>query len=78
MVDSSLELEVFTRIKREAEENGCTEKEVIHSYIQKMNNVNHKEFQATPVEERIVFVPQCLRKSDCKAPLGEHGYLCQH
>lgn len=78
MVDLSLELEVFTRIKQEAEENGCSEKEVIHAYIQKMNNVNHKEFEATPLEERIVLVPQCLRKTDCKAPLGEHGYVCQH
>jgi hypothetical protein len=78
MVDSSLEIEVFTRIKREAEENGCTEKEVIQSYIQKMNNTNQEEFLATPIKERIVLVPQCLRKSDCKAPLGEHGYICQH
>ncbi len=78
MVDSALELEVLNRIKTEAKKNGCTEKEVIQAYIQKMNHENKEEFHKIPPEERIVFVPQCLRQSDCKAPLGEHGYICQH
>ncbi|MFX1565985.1 MAG: DUF116 domain-containing protein [Promethearchaeota archaeon] len=78
MVDSALELEVLNRIKAEAKKNGCTEKEVIQAYIQKMNQENLDEFQHVPPEERIVFVPQCLREPDCKAPLGEHGYVCQH
>ena len=78
MSDSILELEVLNRIKTEAQENGCTEKEVIQAHIQKMNNDNQEELQKIPPEERIVFVPQCLRESDCKAPLGEHGYVCQH
>jgi hypothetical protein len=78
MVDSALELEVLNRIKAEAKKNGCTEKEVIQAYIQKMNKDNQDEFRRVPPEERIVFVPQCLREPDCKAPLGEHGYVCQH
>jgi hypothetical protein len=78
MAESLFELEVLNYIKTEAKKNGCTEKEVIQAYIQKMNQDNHDEFQKTPPEERIVFVPQCLRESDCKAPLGEYGYICQH
>ncbi len=78
MVDSAIELEILARIKNEAKMNGCTEKEVIQAYIQKMNQENQEEFEKIPPEERIVFVPQCLRESDCKAPLGEHGYVCQH
>jgi hypothetical protein len=78
MVDSAIELEVLNRIKVEAKENGCTEKEVIQAYIQQMNHDSKEDFQKIPPAERIVFVPQCLRESDCKAPLGEHGYVCQH
>lgn len=78
MSDSTIELEVLRAIKDEAIRNGCTEKEVIQAYIQKMNVESQEEFQKTPPEERIVLVPQCLRESDCKAPLGEHGYVCQH
>jgi hypothetical protein len=77
MVDSAIELEVLSQIKAEALKNGCTEKEVIQAYIRKMNQDNHDEFQKIPPEERVVFVPQCLRESDCKAPLGNHGYICQ-
>jgi len=78
MADSAIELEVLNRIKAEAKKNGCTEKEVIQAYIRKMNKENQEEFLKVPPEERIVFVPQCLRESTCKAPLGEHGYVCQH
>lgn len=78
MSDPAIELEVLKRIKDEAKKNGCTEKEVIQAYIQKMNLEGQEEFMKTPPEERIVFVPQCLRESDCKAPIGEHGYVCQH
>lgn len=78
MSDSPLELEVLSRIKDEAKKNGCTEKEVIQAYIRQMNGESQEAFQQTPPEERIVLVPQCLRELDCKAPLGEHGYVCQH
>ncbi|MFX1319378.1 MAG: DUF116 domain-containing protein [Promethearchaeota archaeon] len=78
MAESLLEIEVLNRIKAEAKKNSCSEKEVIQAYIRKMNQDNHDEFQKTPIEERIVLVPQCLRESDCKAPLGEYGYICQH
>jgi hypothetical protein len=78
MADSILELEVLNRIKAEAKKNGCTEKEVIQAYVRKMNQENQDEFQKVPPEERVVFVPQCLREPDCKAPLSEHGYVCQH
>ncbi|MFX0078212.1 MAG: DUF116 domain-containing protein [Candidatus Hermodarchaeota archaeon] len=78
MSDSIIEIEVLSRIKDEAKQNGCTEKEVIQAYIKQMNGECQEEFQKTPPEERIVLVPQCLRESDCKAPLGEHGYVCQH
>lgn len=77
MSQSFLEIEIFSRIKCEAEKNGCTEKELIQSYVKQMNHANHQEFVETPIEKRVVFLPQCLRQSDCKAPLREYGYICQ-
>ncbi len=77
MTESLIEVEVLTRIKREAEKKGCTEKAILQAYIQKMNAANQQKFLETPIKERIVFVPQCLREPDCKAPLSEHGYICQ-
>jgi hypothetical protein len=78
MSSSSPEINVFSKIKKEAKESGCSEKEIIQAYIKLMNKKNREEFLATPVSERIVFIPQCLRQSDCKAPLSEYGYVCQH
>jgi hypothetical protein len=78
MSQSPLELEVLTRIKREAHANGCTEKEAIRAYIQKQNDTNRAAFSATPNSERIILLPQCLRASNCRALLTDHGYICQH
>lgn len=77
MSQSPLELEVLARIKREAHANGCTEKEVIRTYIQKQNDANRAAFLATPKQERIILLPQCLRNSNCLAPLTHQGYICQ-
>ncbi|MFX0167839.1 MAG: DUF116 domain-containing protein [Candidatus Hodarchaeota archaeon] len=77
MSQSSLELEVLARIKRHAKDNGCTEKEVIQGFIRQMNQTNHAAFSAIPNGERVVLIPQCLRNPDCRAPLNEHGYICQ-
>lgn len=78
MSDSPTELEVLKHIKTEAKKKGCTEKEIIQTYIKKLNRESGMEFSKVPAEDRIVFVPQCLRESNCKAPLKEHGYVCQH
>jgi len=77
MSQSPLELEVLARIKREARANGCSEKEVIRTYIQRQNDANRAAFLATPNQERIILLPQCLRNSNCQAPLTHHGYICQ-
>lgn len=78
MTSLSPTVDVFTQIKKEAEKRGCSEKEIIRTYVKQMNSHNSKRYNATPVSERIVLLPQCLRQSDCKAPLREHGYECQH
>jgi hypothetical protein len=34
-------------------------------------------FQETPVAERAIFLPQCLRNKDCPAPTNEEGIQCK-
>lgn len=41
------------------------------------NEMNMQEFEKTPVSERVVFFPQCLRNRDCPARLrADEGIKC--
>jgi hypothetical protein len=75
---SSLAIEVFERIRQEATETGCPEKEVVHRYVERLNASYHDVWKRTPVQDRIVLLPQCLRNPGCTAPLAKDGYHCQH
>lgn len=44
--------------------------------ISLMNYINRGKFYATPVKERFVFMPQCLRSVDCPAKLTPEGITC--
>lgn len=77
MTVSPLAAEIIARIKRRAEETGCSEKELIRDYIQQLNSRNRSAFAAKPYSERILLLPQCLRQPDCPAPQKEEGYICQ-
>lgn len=36
-----------------------------------------KKQRVREAKRKIVFVPQCLRKRECKAPLSEEGFVCR-
>ncbi|MGM5487374.1 MAG: DUF116 domain-containing protein [Nanobdellota archaeon] len=40
------------------------------------NQYSRKKFKATPFSNRAVFLPQCLRHTDCPARLGTEGIQC--
>jgi hypothetical protein len=44
--------------------------------IENLNKLNETEFKATPYKDRAIFLPQCLRNPECKAPTTEDGILC--
>lgn len=47
-------------------------------YIELKNKFNRKAFSKTAHNERVVFLPQCLRHSkDCQAKLTDIGYVCE-
>jgi len=46
--------------------------------INMRNKMNREEFARTPVGERAIFLPQCLRSSKCPSRLGPEGLECMH
>ena len=40
------------------------------------NKMNHHAFEMTPVAQRAIFFPQCLRSADCPARLTPDGIRC--
>ena len=44
--------------------------------IRLRNNINRKDFLRVPKNERIIFVPQCLRSTECPAKLTPEGIKC--
>ncbi len=56
---------------------GVEEKELFQLYVETKNRSLVKNFAATPYNERILLLPQCLRAKHCPAELGKYGYECQ-
>jgi hypothetical protein len=50
----------------------------MHSFfIQLHNSMNKKAFEAVPVRDRAIFLPQCLRSTKCPAHLTPEGLKCK-
>jgi len=77
MSETTAALEVFLRVRQEARETGCTEKEIIRSYVLRLNEKLKEAYASIPYSQRILLLPQCLRRPDCPAPLTPQGYQCQ-
>ncbi len=56
---------------------GIDEARVAYTYLDLKNKMNEEEFSKIDPKDRIIFLPQCLRSSSCKAPQDELGYHCQ-
>lgn len=56
---------------------GVSEKKIEEFYIDFKNELYKKGFKKIPFNERVLFIPQCLRDSKkCKAELTDSGYIC--
>lgn len=71
---SSLALHKLEQI---ATKVGVEEKELFQLYVEAKNRSLIESFAATPYNERVVLLPQCLRAKDCPAEIGKYGYECQ-
>ena len=65
------------KLEQLATKVGVEEQELFQLYVETKNRSMIESFAATPYNERIVLLPQCLRAKDCPAEIGEYGYECQ-
>ncbi|MFA7198531.1 MAG: DUF116 domain-containing protein [Methanoculleus sp.] len=57
---------------------GLDDKDLVTFFITLRNTMNTKAFAETPVEQRAVFLPQCLRSAQCPANLTPEGLKCRN
>jgi uncharacterized protein len=55
---------------------GLEDRDMQSFFIQLHNSLNLKVFEAIPVTDRAVFLPQCLRSATCPANLTPEGLRC--
>jgi hypothetical protein len=65
------------KLEQLANKVGVEEKELFQLYVQAKNRSQIDSFAATPYNQRIVLLPQCLRAKDCPAEVGKYGYECK-
>lgn len=53
------------------------DKEIISFSIRLHNQLNRERFSSLPMEDRMVFLPQCLRSIDCPSNLSTEGLVCK-
>ncbi len=56
---------------------GLEDREMLTFFIKIHNTMNAAEFGRIPVTERAIFMPQCLRSSQCPAHLTPEGLKCR-
>lgn len=56
---------------------GLDDKELVTFFIKLHNAMNIKAFERVPVDNRAIFLPQCLRSSRCPAHLSPEGLGCK-
>ena len=57
---------------------GLEDREMLAFFIKLHNTMNAADFGRVPVAERAVFMPQCLRSSQCPAHLTPEGLKCKN
>ncbi|HMZ31198.1 MAG: DUF116 domain-containing protein [Methanomicrobiales archaeon] len=56
---------------------GLEDQQVNSFFIELHNSMNKRAFEAVPVSDRAIFLPQCLRSSKCPAHLTPEGLKCK-
>ena len=56
---------------------GLEDQEMLGFFVKLGNTMNAQAFAEVPVEERTIFLPQCLRNARCPADLTPEGLRCK-
>ena len=64
------------KLEQLASKVGVEEKELFKLYVETKNRSLINSFGSTLYNERVLFIPQCLRAQGCQAKIGKYGYEC--
>ncbi|MDW5561741.1 MAG: DUF116 domain-containing protein [Methanomassiliicoccus sp.] len=53
------------------------DREILSFSIRLHNQLNRERFSKLPMEDRMIFLPQCLRSIDCPSSLSIEGLVCK-
>jgi hypothetical protein len=77
LVDSGAHVSVASSTEYIAKKLGLSDRWVNYTHVEVRNMLNELKFKSTPYNERIMFLPHCLRNSkECKATYNEEGLQC--
>ena len=76
IIEAGADFSTKKALKRSLRLIGLKPENVDRLYIEFKNDHFREDFLKTEPGRKILFLPQCLRKIDCKAPIDEGGYHC--
>ena len=76
LIDLGADFSTKKALKRSLRLIGLKPENVEKLYLDFKNDYYREKFRTIEPENKIVFLPQCLRKTTCKASLDEEGYHC--
>lgn len=76
LIEMGADFSTKKALKRSLKLIGMRPENVDRLYIEFKNDHYRDEFKAIEPKDKIVFLPQCLRTTKCKAPVTEMGYKC--
>ncbi len=78
LIDTGAHLDVADATEIVAKKLGLRNQWINFTHIEFRNKLFESGYKRVPKEERILFLPHCLRHSkECKAELGEEGLECK-
>ena len=78
IIDRGTHLDISRSTQGIAKALGLNQRLIHYTHIELRNALNEVDFQATPYNERILFLPHCLKNSKkCKAPYTDEGLQCK-
>lgn len=66
----------YSPLKKLAKSLGFDDTLVDHIGVEVRNQVNEKRFDSISNEDKLIFLPHCLRVADCEARLTKNGVEC--
>ena len=77
LIDSGAHLDASKATEAIAKKFGLNQRMINYTHIELRNTLNEFDFKSTPYNQRILFLPHCLKDSEkCKAKYTDEGLQC--